>query len=151
MNPTVALLDVGTSRIKGALLEKGGRRLAFHERPGPPLSIRGNRVTQDPELVLHAVREILSELPDWKVLGLTTQRGTRLWVDALSHALGPLQSWLHAHDDPAPPGGRLRSLASWLAEQLGAGYRSEDGDRHPSGAAGHAGGSPDSVRRGQEL
>ncbi|MBI3926435.1 MAG: hypothetical protein HY319_12915 [Armatimonadetes bacterium] len=134
MSATVALLDVGTSRVKAVLLERGGRRLAFSERQAAPLCLGPAGATQDADSLLASVREVLSELPPWQVLAFTVQRGTRLWVDDHGRPLGPMRSWLDGNlQQAAPPGGRLRSLASWLAEQLGDGP-AETAATAPAGA-----------------
>lgn len=97
----VATLDVGTSRVKGALFEReSGSQAAAAEAPSAPLWIVGEKADQDPALMMQAIAHVLRCLADqvptsaWAALSVTTQRGTLMPLDACGEPLTPVISWL---------------------------------------------------------
>lgn len=137
---SIAVLDVGTSRVKGALLSaRGGPEVAAHVVTLPALRLSGWRAEQDADDILRAVKDVLAALASvetsdsWRALAMTTQRGTFMCVDAEGRVVAPLWSWLDRRG--LEVGGdrfdwlqknaalrsrvaRIWSLASWLAWEL---------------------------------
>ncbi|MET8075563.1 FGGY family carbohydrate kinase [Streptomyces sp. NPDC005303] len=103
-------IDVGTSVVKAAAFDSGGRQLAVESRP-VELSLHGGYVEQDMEEVYEAVVEVLGKLTGRvpepvELAGLTGQgdgvwlvdregrpvRSALSWMDGRAHAL--LDQWL---------------------------------------------------------
>ncbi|MEU1280487.1 FGGY-family carbohydrate kinase [Streptomyces sp. NPDC005805] len=103
-------VDVGTSVVKAAAFDEGGRTLATESRP-VGLDIRGGRVEQDMDEVYEAVTDALGTLtatcPEVRLIGLTGQ-GDGVWlVGADGRPVRPAISWMD---------GRAHGLVDeWLA------------------------------------
>ncbi|MEG8277478.1 FGGY-family carbohydrate kinase [Streptomyces sp. AHA2] len=104
-------IDVGTSVVKAAAFDTGGRQLAVESRP-VGMSLRGGVVEQDMEEVYAAVLEVLGALTavgrPVELAGLTGQ-GDGVWlVDGEGRPVRPAASWMD---------GRANELlARWLAD-----------------------------------
>ncbi|MEV5201067.1 FGGY-family carbohydrate kinase [Streptomyces sp. NPDC053720] len=104
-------IDVGTSVVKAAAFDPGGRTLAVESRP-VGLAIHGGSVEQDMDEVYGAVREVLAALGSDGVgfVGLTGQ-GDGVWlVDGAGRPVRKAISWMD---------GRAHELVdSWLASEV---------------------------------
>ncbi|TWV35825.1 carbohydrate kinase [Streptomyces misionensis] len=105
-------IDVGTSVVKAAAFDRGGRQLAVEARP-VGLDLRGGAVEQDMAEVYGAVVAVLGALsarvPEPVELAGLTGQGDGLWlVDSAGRPVRPAISWLD---------GRARPLVDgWLAD-----------------------------------
>lgn len=103
-------VDVGTSVVKAAAFDEGGRTLAVESRP-VGLDIRDGRVEQDMDEVYEAVTDALGTLtatrPEVRLIGLTGQ-GDGVWlVGPDGRPVRPAISWMD---------GRAHGLVDeWLA------------------------------------
>ncbi|CAL9571922.1 Erythritol kinase [Streptomyces sp. enrichment culture] len=105
-------IDVGTSVVKAAVFDEGGRELAVESRP-VRLALRGGFVEQDMEEVYAAVVEVLGALTarvpgPVAVAGLTGQ-GDGVWlVDEEGRPVRAAASWMD--------GRAHQLLGQWLAD-----------------------------------
>lgn len=97
-------IDVGTSVVKAAAFDAGGRELAVEARP-VGLDLRGGAVEQDMEEVYAAVVAVLeavtARVPEPVELAGLTGQGDGVWlVDAAGRPVRPALSWMdgRAHD-----------------------------------------------------
>jgi sugar (pentulose or hexulose) kinase len=142
----IAALDLGTSSVKGALFRCASgastARLASARAPLAPPALNGLRAEQSPADIAAQVTAVLERLTReepataWAALGLTTQRGTLLPLDAAGAPVGPLISWLDRRPgelerpgdrwswverqapDIASRTARLGSVLSWICQRL---------------------------------
>jgi xylulokinase/erythritol kinase len=105
-------IDVGTSVVKAAAFDRGGRQLAVRARP-VGLALRGGAVEQDMAEVYAAVvdvcRELTARVPEPVELAGLTGQGDGVWlVDAAGRPVRPAISWMD---------GRAHGLVDrWLAD-----------------------------------
>ncbi|ANP55071.1 xylulokinase/erythritol kinase [Streptomyces griseochromogenes] len=97
-------IDVGTSMVKAAAFDAGGRELAVQARP-VGLDLRAGAVEQDMEEVYAAVVGVLeavtARVPEPVELAGLTGQGDGVWlVDAAGRPVRPALSWMdgRAHD-----------------------------------------------------
>ncbi|MGD1029507.1 MAG: FGGY-family carbohydrate kinase [Opitutaceae bacterium] len=119
MEPLLLGIDVGTSSVKAALVDRRGGLHAVGQAEYPLHHIRPAWVEQDPENwwrgTCQAVREALARVPDGgeRVLGLAVscQAPALLALDRSGRALRPAMIWMDR---------RAEAESSRLAEQIGA-------------------------------
>ncbi|MFF4038880.1 FGGY family carbohydrate kinase [Streptomyces sp. NPDC001816] len=105
-------IDVGTSMVKAAAFDAGGRELGVEARP-VGLDLRGGAVEQDMEEVYGAVVAVLEALtarvPEPVELAGLTGQGDGVWlVDGAGRPVRPAASWMD---------GRAHELVDqWLAD-----------------------------------
>ncbi|MFD7462740.1 MULTISPECIES: FGGY-family carbohydrate kinase [unclassified Streptomyces] len=105
-------IDVGTSVVKAAVFDEGGRELAVESRP-VRLALRGGFVEQDMEEVYAAVVEVLGALtarvPGPVTLAGLTGQGDGVWlVDEEGRPVRAAASWMD--------GRAHQLLGQWLAD-----------------------------------
>jgi sugar (pentulose or hexulose) kinase len=105
-------IDVGTSMVKAAAFDEGGRELAVESRP-VRLALRGGFVEQDMEEVYAAVVEVLGALtaraPGPVALAGLTGQGDGVWlVDKEGRPVRAAASWMD--------GRAHQMLGQWLAD-----------------------------------
>lgn len=99
MGETVCCVDLGTSRIKGALIDPKGALVAHSSCPAPPPKLSGGGVELDAEATFEAtcrcVAEVVGGGAGAEVVGvaLTGQRATVVPVAPGGRAAGPALSW----------------------------------------------------------
>lgn len=118
--PLVAVVDQGSTRTKGALLDVEGRTLRQLIKPVEK-RVRGDRHEHDAARIADDVEEILERLlQDERVacIGLTCQRSTcLLWDRASGSPLGPALSWQDRSQQARVE--RLADEAAEIAERTG--------------------------------
>ena len=96
--PIAAAVDLGSSVLKGALLDEHGSLFAVRSAASPPLCGEGGRREGDAAAYLAAARTLIEELaalvPRGTPLGLATQRSSfTLFERCTGRARAPLVSW----------------------------------------------------------
>jgi hypothetical protein len=97
-------IDIGTSAVRLAALDRGGAMVASAVAPLPPPVQDGNGITQDPALWRKATEEAFAEirrhidLKNVRTLAVDGTSGTVLPVDEAGRPLGPARMY----NDPAP-------------------------------------------------
>ncbi|MFN3202539.1 MAG: FGGY family carbohydrate kinase [Bradymonadia bacterium] len=135
-NPTrsiFATLDLGTTGIKGALWGPRGGLVLNARTPAPVVQTEDTgRAWQSwhvyAQKIVAVVQSLMRAKPanTWAALGITTQRGTVLGLDADGRPCTELISWLDGSGEAdrltahgAPANARVSSLMSIIAESLG--------------------------------
>ncbi|MFQ5561361.1 MAG: FGGY family carbohydrate kinase, partial [Nitrospinota bacterium] len=94
-----AALDLGTTRIKGALLNEKGELSNFVSVAAPPITGAGLKRESSPssyaEKAEKVVQELYKKTPNSIPLGIATQRSSfLLWEKETSRPITPLISWM---------------------------------------------------------
>ncbi len=120
MRVPIAVLDVGSTAIKGALVDEELQRFDVVEAPVALHQCEG-RVEIDAEAVASAVSELLARLGEGgraAAVGLACQRSTcLLWERAGGRAATPALSWMDRSTEPRTAA--LASQAGRIAERTG--------------------------------
>ena len=102
MQELIYCVDSGTTSIKAAAIDSGGRIVALSEQPNKALLRKGECVEQDMHVTLsqamHVLRDCVDQTPTARPCGLIlTGQGEGLWpVDKAGTPLGPAMTWLDA-------------------------------------------------------
>ncbi|MCB9946746.1 MAG: xylulokinase [Rhodospirillaceae bacterium] len=95
--PHAVGFDIGTSGLKGVLVDQGGRSIAVASRPWHIRLPRPGWYEQDPEIWWTALagvaRDLLSRGPAPDVIGLTGQMHGPVFLDAAGAVLSPAILW----------------------------------------------------------
>ncbi len=102
MQELIYCVDSGTTSIKAAAIDSGGRIVALSEQPNKALLRNGECVEQDMRVTLsqamHVLRDCVDQAPTGRACGLIlTGQGEGLWlIDKAGAPLGPAMTWLDA-------------------------------------------------------
>ena len=107
----VCCLDLGTSAIKGALIDADGVVHRSHRSEAPPHDIWHGFLSFDPQRYVDAVLTVLRALGEWAAtenvtvaaLGLTNQRATLTPLGTNHTPCGPALSWQDTSAAPMVP------------------------------------------------
>jgi len=95
---TLLALDLGTTRIKGALVDEAGRMVKVAAAKAPPLTVAGSSVTGDAFAYVMATMGLMAELsagrPSPSSLAIACQRSSFLLMEGTqARPVTPLISW----------------------------------------------------------
>jgi len=98
-SPYVVGLDLGTSAMKGAVVDGSGAVVAGAQAAYPTSRPAPHSAEQDPSDWVHATRQVLGELADqvnplrWGAIGLSGMIPTLVTLDARGRPAGPAVTW----------------------------------------------------------